>query len=120
FSLGVAVLGTFVVQQLTSNIPSQLTQAGVPAPLGSTIARKIGSAGALASQVRLAGRLPLPQAALHQAFVDALHGSFLMVGIVLLVVAVLVGFLLGQRQPATKTVSTQPPVSTSGPSLDSV
>src|SRR5215472_8882793 len=72
FSLGVAVLGTFVVQQFTGNITSQLTQAGVPAPLGSTIAGKIGSAGALASQVRLAGRLPLPAAALHQAFVDAL------------------------------------------------
>ncbi len=105
FSLGVAVLGTFVVQQFTSNIASQLTQAGVPASLGATIASKIATAGAQASQVQLAGRLPLPAAALHQAinqaFVDALHGSYLIVGIALLVTAVLVAFLMQQRVPRT-------------------
>jgi EmrB/QacA subfamily drug resistance transporter len=78
YSLGEAVLGTFVVQQFTSNITSQLIQAGVPASLGATIASHIAGAGAQASQVQLAGRLPLPATALHQeinqAFVDALHG----------------------------------------------
>jgi EmrB/QacA subfamily drug resistance transporter len=107
FSLGVAVLGTFVLQQFANNIPSQLTQVGVPARLGATIASKIAAAGAQASQVSLPGRLPLPPAALHQAinqaFVDALHGSFLIAGIGLLVAALLVAFLLGQKQPVPRT-----------------
>ena len=106
FSLGVAVLGTFVLQQFANNIPSQLTQVGVPARLSATIASKIAAAGAQASQVQLSGRLPLPPAVLHQAinqaFVDALHGSFLIAGIGLLVAALLVAFLF-QRQPARRT-----------------
>ncbi len=130
-TLGVAVLGTVVLQQFTSNIASQLAQRGVPGPIGAAIASKIASAGAQASQVQLPGRLPLPPAALHQAinqaFVDALHGSFLIAGIALLVTAVLVAFLLQQKQPTTKTsvapadaqvmtsVSAQPQVSTFGP-----
>jgi EmrB/QacA subfamily drug resistance transporter len=105
FSLGVAVLGTFVVQQFTSNIASQLTQAGVPASLGATIASKIASAGAQACQAQLSGRLPLPAAALHQAinqaFVDALHGSYLIAGTAPLAAALLVAFLLQQKQRAT-------------------
>ncbi len=112
FSLGVAVLGTFVVQQFTSNIASQLTQAGVPASLGATIASKIASAGAQAGQVQLLGRLPLPAAALHQAinqaFVDALHGSYLISGTALLAAALLVAFLLQQKQRAT-SASGEPP-----------
>jgi len=79
---------------------------GVPAGLSATIAGKIAAAGAQASQVSLPGRLPLPPAVLHQAlnqaFVDALHGSFLIAGVGLLVAAVLVAFLLGQKQPATR------------------
>jgi DHA2 family methylenomycin A resistance protein-like MFS transporter len=118
-SLGVAVLGSVVLQQFSSNIASQLAQRGVPASIGAAIASKIGSAGAQASQISLPGRLALPPAALHQAinqaFVDALHVSFLIVGITMLVTAALVGFLLWQKQPATKTVSAQPQVSTSGP-----
>jgi EmrB/QacA subfamily drug resistance transporter len=111
-TLGVAVLGSVVLQQFSSTIASQLAQRGVPGPIGAAIASKIASAGAQASQISLPGRLPLPPAALHQAinqaFVDALHGSFLIAGISLLVAAVLVGFLLWQKQPATKTVSAQP------------
>src|SRR5215471_12851403 len=88
-SLGVAVLGTIVLQQFGSNIVSQLTRRGVPAPLSTTIASKLGSFGAQASQVRLAVRLPLPPTALHQAinqaFVDALHGSYLIAAIAILV-----------------------------------
>jgi DHA2 family methylenomycin A resistance protein-like MFS transporter len=109
FSLGVAVLGTFVVQQFSSNITSQFTQAGVPASLSTTIASKIASAGAQASQVPLSGRLPLPSATLHQAinqaFVDALHGSFLIAAISVLVVAVLAAFFIEQKQPATSVSS---------------
>jgi hypothetical protein len=118
-SLGVAVLGSVVLQQFSNNIASQLAQRGVPASIGAAIASKIGSAGAQASQISLPGRLALPPAALHQAinqaFVDALHVSFLIVGITMLVTAALVGFLLWQKQPATKTVSAQPQVSTFSP-----
>jgi DHA2 family methylenomycin A resistance protein-like MFS transporter len=106
-ALGVAVLGSFVLQQFGSNITSQLTQVGVPGPLGATIANRIADAGAQANQIPLPGRLPLPPAALHQvinqAFVDALHGSFLIAGIIMLVTAALVAGLLWQKQPATKT-----------------
>ena len=104
-SLGIAVLGAYVLQQFAGNITSQFTQRGVPGPIGATIANKI-AAGAQASQVHLPGRLPLPPAALHQAinqaFVDALHGSFLISGIALLAVALLVAFLF-QRQRAPST-----------------
>jgi MFS family permease len=113
-SLGVAVLGTVVLQQFNSNIVSQLTQAGVPARLGTAIAGKIAAVGAQAGQVPLPVRLPLPPTALHQAinqaFVDALHVSFLIVGIAMLVTAVLVAGFLRQKQPATKTASAQPEV----------
>jgi EmrB/QacA subfamily drug resistance transporter len=106
-ALGVAVLGTVVLQQFASNIASQLSQRGVPGPLGATIASRIASAGAQAGQVQLSGRLPLSPAALHQAinqaFVDALHVSFFITGIIMLVTAVLVGFLLWQKQPVTNT-----------------
>jgi hypothetical protein len=109
----VAVLGSVVLQQFSGNIESQLTQLGVPGPIGATIASRIAAAGAQASQIRLSGRLPLPLAALHQAinqaFVDALHVSFFITGIIMLVTAVLVGFLLWQKQPATRT-SAQPEV----------
>jgi len=105
-TLGIAVLGAFVLQQFSSNIASQLNQRGVPGQISATIANKIAAAGAQASQVPLPGRLPLPSAALHQsinqAFVGALHGSFLIAGIALLVAAVLVAFFL-QQQPATRT-----------------
>jgi MFS family permease len=128
-TLGIAVLGAFVVQQFSGNITSQLTQRGVPASISATIANKIADAGAQASKTPLPGRLPLPQAALHlginQAFVDALHGSFLISGVVLLIAAVLVAFLFQQKQrttsgaPAAAGVltggSVQPQVTTSGP-----
>ena len=106
-TLGVAVLGAVVEQQFSGNIASQLTQWGVPGSISTTIASKIAGAGAQASQIHLAGRLPLSQAALHQAidqaFVDALHGSFLISGTALFAVALLVTFLLQQRQRVKST-----------------
>ena len=110
------MLGAFVLQQFSGNIASQLTQRGVPGPLGAAIASKIASAGAQASQVPLPGRLPLPPAALHQAinqaFVDALHGSFLIAGIAVLAVAVLVAFLFQQRAPRTSEAPAEADVMT--------
>ena len=126
YSLRVAVLGTAVVQQFTGNIASQLTQAGVPASLAATIARNIASAGAQAGQVQLAGRLPLPPGALHQAinqaFVDALHASYLIAATDLLIAALLVAFLLQQKQHST-SASGEPldlPVTTSTSALQPV
>ena len=120
-ALGVAVLGSFVLQQFGSNIAFQLTRAGVPARLGTVIAGRIAAAGAQAGQVQLAGHLPLPPVVLHeainQAFVDALHGSFLIAGIVMLVTAVLVAGLLWQRQPAART-SAQPEVLLDAPAAN--
>jgi hypothetical protein len=61
----------------------------------------------LLSQASHLGHLPLPPAILHQAigqaFVDALHGTFLIPAVGLFAAALLVGFLLWQRQPATRT-----------------
>ena len=50
--------------------------------------------------------LPLPPAVLHQAisqaFVDSIHGTFLISAIGLLVAALLVAFLFPSKQRATK------------------
>ena len=104
-TLGVAVLGAFVLQQFSSNIASQLAQRGVPEPISTTIASKIAAAGAQASRVHVTGRLSLSPVALHQviaqAFVDAVHGSFLISGVALLVAALLIGFLFPQKQRST-------------------
>ena len=105
-TLGVAVLGAFVLQQFPGNIASQLTQRGLQGPISATIADKIAAAGAGASQAPQPGHLPLPPAVLHQAirqaFVDTLHGTFLISAIGLFAAALLVAFLF-QRQPAPRT-----------------
>ena len=103
-SLGVAVLGAVVLQQFPGNIASQLTQRGLPASISATIANKIASAGAGTSQALTSGRLPLPPAVLHQAinqaFVDALHVTFLISAIALLATALLVAIGLRIDRPA--------------------
>lgn len=107
-TLGVAVLGAFVLQRFPGNIASQLTQRGLPDSVSATIAGKIAAAGAGASQAPQPGHLPLPPAVLHQAisqaFVDTLHGTFLISGIALLAAALLVAFLLQQKQQQTGTI----------------
>jgi EmrB/QacA subfamily drug resistance transporter len=105
-TLGVAVLGSFVLQQFAGNIASQLAQRGVPGPAGATIASKIAGAGAQASKIPVSGHLPLSTVALHQAigqaFVDALRGSFLISAIGLLTIALLVFFLFPSKQRAVQ------------------
>jgi DHA2 family methylenomycin A resistance protein-like MFS transporter len=59
-TLGVAVLGAFVLQQFPGNIASQLTQHGLPDEVRTTIAGKIASAGAGASQAPQPAHPPLP------------------------------------------------------------
>ncbi len=107
-TLGIAVLGTFVVQQFSSNIVSQLTQLGLPGTISSRIAGRIASAGAQAIHIPipLPAQIPLSQAALHQAiaqaFVDSLHGSFIISCIGLFAAAILVRLLLQMKKSATK------------------
>lgn len=97
-TLGIALLGSFVLQQFSGNIVSQLAQQGVPGPISATIA----AAGAQTSHAPLSGQSPLSQTALHQAigqaFVDALRGSFLISGIAMFAIALLVTLLLRQKQ----------------------
>ena len=106
-TLGVAVLGAFVLQQFPGNIASRLTQRGLPDAMSATIAQKIATAGAGANHALGPEHLPLPPAVLHQAisqaFVDTLHGTFLIAAIGLLAAALLVAFLFQQKQPATRT-----------------
>ena len=105
-TLGVAVLGAFVLHQFPGNIASQLTGAGLPGPISATIAQRIAAAGAGASQALQSGHLPLPPTVLHQAisqaFVDTLHGTFLIAAIGLFAAVVLVGFFLQQKQRVTR------------------
>lgn len=105
-TLGVAVLGAFVLHQYPGNIASQLTQRGLPASASARVAEQIAAAGASAGQASQLGHLPLPAPVLHQAisqaFVDTLHGTFLISGIALFVAAVLAACFLQQKRPATR------------------
>jgi EmrB/QacA subfamily drug resistance transporter len=98
---GVALLGALVEHQFSSNLLGNLTGLGVPAQTSSTIADSIASAGAEAGRLHLSGNLPISSATLHltisQSFTDALHLSFAIAGVSLLVAALFVPFLLKQR-----------------------
>jgi EmrB/QacA subfamily drug resistance transporter len=121
-TLGVAVLGAVVVQQFAGNIVSHLTQLGIPLPTSETIAGKIASVGAQASQVSLQSRLPFSATVLHQAigqgFVDALHESFVISGTGLFIAALLVAFLLQDtRRSLSTSVELADPQVTTGASI---
>ena len=115
-TLGIAVLGAYVVQQFARNILSQLTQRGVPASISVAIANNVAASGAQASQALPPGNLPLSPVALHQAisqaFVDALHGSFLISGIALFAVALLAVFSFQQGRTGKSAELTEAIVST--------
>jgi EmrB/QacA subfamily drug resistance transporter len=108
-TLGIAVLGSFVVQQFSTNIVTQLTQLGMPVASATRIASRIASAGAQAIHIRipLPPQFPLPLAAVHQAialaFVDSLHGTFIISSVGLFAAAILVRFLLQMKKPDTAT-----------------
>jgi DHA2 family methylenomycin A resistance protein-like MFS transporter len=105
FAIGTAVLGTLVVVQFMGNILSQLVQRGVPTATSAAIARKVASAGAQASKVALPEHLPFSPAVLHQvlnqAFVDAIHGAFLVSAVCMIVTALLFALINRNTQPAT-------------------
>ncbi len=110
-TLGVAVIGALVVQQFSGAIASQLTQHGISASLSASLASKVAASGAQASQLPLPANLPLSATTIHQiiaqAFVDALHGSFLVSAICLLVSAVVIIVWFKQTQPATDVLQTE-------------
>jgi EmrB/QacA subfamily drug resistance transporter len=114
FLLFFTMLGTFffVTQFFQSVQGYTAMESGVrtlPTTMGPFLIGPL--AGRLTA--RLGPRLPLPPAVLHQAinqaFVDALHVSFLIIGIAMLVTAVLVAGFLRQKQPVDRT-SAQPEV----------
>jgi DHA2 family methylenomycin A resistance protein-like MFS transporter len=98
--LGIAVLGAVVENQEAQNLASNFTGLHIPAHLGDTLANAIATAGADAGQLHLATRLPLAVSALRgiigQSFTEALHPSFVISGVALLVVAALAALLLGR------------------------
>jgi len=107
-TLGIAVLGAFVLNRYPVNITSQLTQRGVPDSISTTIANQVAATGAGASKLPLPRHLPISPLALHQAinqaFVDSIKAAFILVGIAMLVSALLAVFLLvGQKWSATET-----------------
>ncbi|HEY0755641.1 MAG TPA: MFS transporter [Ktedonobacteraceae bacterium] len=112
-TLSIAVLGTFVLQQFSNAISSQLIGRGVPVAISTVFAHNVAAAGAQASQSTQAEQLPIAPLALHQAlnqaFVDALHGMFLIAAIALLVATLLAVFLLkpDQASKSVERVSTQ-------------
>jgi EmrB/QacA subfamily drug resistance transporter len=105
-TLGIALLGDLVIQLFASNIVSQLVQRGVPSAASAAIASTVASAGAQASQIPLTGKLPVSPEILHQiielSFVDALHESFLITGIVLFVTSLLVIILFPRKKRSTE------------------
>jgi fucose permease len=105
--LGIAVLGSFVLQQFSQNIVARLTQQGFPEATSATMATTLASSGTLASHVPQQQHLALTRTVLNQAFVDALHGAFLIAGLGLLAIAVLVVFLLYQKQDQTHKTAEQ-------------
>lgn len=104
-TLGVAVIGALVVQQFAGNLASQLSQHGLAADVSARVAGSIAAAGAQASQLPVSTPLPFSSAVLHQiigqAFVDALHSSFLLSAISLLLAAVVVAVWFKQPAPQT-------------------
>ena len=107
--LGVAVIGALVLHQFAGNIAAQLIQRGVPASVGATVAKKVAAAGAQASQTSLSSQPSLSPTVVHQAmnqaFVNSLHGPFLISSVCLLAIAVLVAFTFKQGRIDTSADS---------------
>lgn len=128
--LGIAVLGAVVQNQEATNLATHLTTLRVPAHLSDTIANAIATAGAAAARLHLSNALPFPRSALRgligQSFTDALHPSFVISAVALLMTAALAALLLGRggslttietsddasprspAQPATRPVVVEP------------
>jgi DHA2 family methylenomycin A resistance protein-like MFS transporter len=98
--LGVAVLGAVVQNQEARDLVSGLGNLHVPAPLSTTLANSIATAGAQAGQLPFPLRFHISGAGLvhlvWQSFTSALHPAFVISGLALLLVAVLAFTLLGR------------------------
>lgn len=128
--LGIAILGAVVQHQEATNLAGRLTTLRVPAHLSDAIANVIATAGAAAARLHLSSALPFPRSALRgligQSFTDALHPSFVISAVALLITAALAALLLGRggsittvetsddaplrspEQPATRPVAVEP------------
>jgi MFS family permease len=106
-TLGIAVIGALVLQQFNGNIVTQLTQRGISAATSTQVAQTVAAAGAQANHTSLPVQLPLAasslQQAFNQAFVDALHSSFLVSSLLLIAAALLVGLAFKQDQVVVPT-----------------
>lgn len=104
--VGIAVFGTLVVQFFSRNLVSQLTGRGVSRALSTTIAQWIAAAGADAGNRSLPTHFSIAPVAYHQAitqtFVDAIHSSFLICGLALLVSALVVALTFQRPVAANK------------------
>lgn len=105
--LGIAVLGAIVENQEARNLASSLTNLHVPALVSEALGNTIAAAGAGAGQLHLSGTLPFSRAALHdvigQSFTDALHPTFVISAVALLLAAILAAALLGRERHTTAT-----------------
>ncbi len=118
-TLGVAVIGALVVQQFASNIATQLTQHGLSAQVSANLAQQLATAGAQASQIPLPSQVSISADVLHnairQAFVDALHGTFLISAICLLVAAAAVIIFFKQPAPEVSAEAPETPLAADAP-----
>ncbi len=116
--LGIAVLGAVVEHQEGANLASSLTARHVPSTLSDTIANTIATAGAAAGRLHLSSALPFPRSALRgligQAFTGALHPSFVISAVALLITSALAVALLGRGGSIT-TIGTSDEAPTHSP-----
>lgn len=103
FTAGAAILGTYVLARFTDSIAAGLTQLGVASETSTAVAGEIAHSGAYASQIPLAGRLQIPQTqaadAIRTAFVDSVHGAFIVCSVLMFVAAILVFFMMSKGVP---------------------
>jgi hypothetical protein len=117
-TIGIAVMGAVVAAQFAGNIVAQLHQRGVSAVVSSQVAQQVAGAGAQAIHQPLPEQMTLSasqgQAALSQAFVDALHTSMMIASIVLVLTGILVAIAFRQEPAASAIDPSEEAVGTPG------
>lgn len=97
-TLGIAVLGSFVVQRFATQLATHAAKSGGKGPVSVSMA----AAGTQAPSHHLAQQLSLAPAEVSQivsqAFVEALQPAFLIAGVIMLCAALLTGVLLQQKR----------------------
>lgn len=106
-TLGIAILGSFVVQRFAVQLTIHVAENGGKGPVSVSVAATGAQAASqpLAQQLAL-GSGEIPQV-VHQAFVEALQGAFLIGGVVMLSAALLAGVLLRQKRSGVQGQGTE-------------